>query len=168
MFEEVRSAIQSSSFGGWYRALAQREQRMVAAAAAVVVVAIVYGMIGRPSFEFRSTSVTRYQQQQAILAWMQDHEGEARNSARPGGNAERAQDASLLALVANSARDFNIRLTRYQPEGSGGVSVVLQQQSFDDVLRWTEQLTSAHQIEIIQANLDSQDEGLVNARFSIR
>ena len=169
MLENVRTTITRSGVGRWYAALAGRERAMVNAAAAVVVAGIVYGGIARPSWEYRQASVSRYQQQQAILTWMQSHEAEARRGAAAGGgNAARVQDASLLALVANTAREFDIRLTRYQPEGGGGVSVVLQEQSFNDVLRWTERLTSAHQIEIIQANLDSQDEGLVNARFSIR
>ena len=169
MFENLITSINDSSTVRWYKDLALREQRIVGAATALVVLAALYLGIVDPALDYRHDAVARYQQQQAYLGWMQAHEAEARRNARSGGNAQRTQDVSLLALIASTAREFGIVLTRYTPENNGGVSVVLQQQPFNDVLRWTDKLASAHQIQIVQANVDAQgDPGRVNARFSIR
>ena len=160
--------FRESQIGQRYHALNDRERTIVNVGIGLVLATIFYLAIFGPIYTFHDSAVTRYQAQRAQLDWMQTHEADARRQAR-GSPTQRVQDQSLLALVASTAREFNVRLTRYQPESSGGVSVVIQQQSFNDVLRWTQRLTSRHQIQIIQASVDAHGTaGLVNARFSIR
>ena len=48
------------------------------------------------------------------------------------------------------------------------MSVVVQEQPFNDVLRWMERLASQHGLQVVQASVDAHGGGRVNARFVIR
>jgi general secretion pathway protein M len=73
-----------------------------------------------------------------------------------------------LTLVANSAARAGLQLLRYQPEGGGGVSVVLQNQSFNALIGWLADLEQRDHVAVKQISIDAQSEpGLVNARINL-
>ena len=150
-----------------YLAMERRERLLLHIACSVGLAAILYVGAFSPAYDFRETALARYAQQQDRLDWMRAHEAEARkrNSEDPG---SASPNRSLLTLIDSTARDANVRLTRYRPESDGSVNVVIQQQPFNDVLRWTALLV-AEDLRILQAAIDAEDtEGIVNARVSIR
>ena len=49
---------------------------------------------------------------------------------------QRLPAGKAIAKVTNSAAQFNIVLSRLQPEADGTVSVSVEQQSFDKLIRW--------------------------------
>lgn len=74
----------------------------------------------------------------------------------------------MLTLVANSAARSGVQLLRYQPEGSGGVSVVLQNQPFNTVIQWLSDLEQTDHVGVKQISIDDQTEpGMVNARINL-
>ena len=166
--ERLRAVLRDTGFERRYRALDQRERLLMQVAGAVVLVAILYVAVFSPAYDFHQAALDRYAEQQYRLDWMRSHEPEARqransDEARPG-----AQGRSLLTLVDATARQANVRLTRYRPESDGSVNVVIQEQRFDDVLRWTGLLV-AENLRISQVSIDrAAEEGVVNARVSIR
>ena len=98
---------------------------------------------------------------------MRSHEDDARRRNDDAAVAG-APNRSLLTLIDATAREANVRLTRYRPESDGSVNVVIQQQTFNDVLRWTG-LLERENLRITQVAIDAEDtEGVVNARLSIR
>ena len=156
----------NGALAGRYRALSARERRLVAAGAVVGVAAILYGGVLAPVLAFHDEALARYNQQEAQFEWMLRNRAQAE---RGRGETEPAvRDQPLLTLIDGTAREFGLRLASYRSEGGGGVSVVVQQQAFDDILRWTEGLSSRHGLRVIQASIDGQGEGTVNARFVIR
>ena len=165
--ERWRAALRETGIEQRYRAMERRERLLLHIAGAVGLAAILYAGVFSPAYDFRESALARYAQQQDRLDWMRAHEAEARRrssddpaSARPG--------RSLLTLIDSTARDANVRLTRYRPESDGSVNVVIQQQPFNDVLRWTGLLV-AQDLHILQAAIDAEDaQGVVNARLSIR
>lgn len=165
--ERLQAALRETGFEQRYRAMERRERVLLHIAGAVGLVAILYAGVFSPAYEFRETALARYAQQQDRLDWMRAHETEARrrNSDQPGSVSP---NRSLLTLIDSTARDANVRLTRYRPDSDGSVNVVIQQQPFNDVLRWTGLLV-AQDLRILQAAIDAEDaEGIVNARVSIR
>ena len=165
--ERLRAIFRDTGVERRYRVLDPRERLLLHVAGSVALVAVLYVAVFSPAYDFRQAALDRYAEQQYRLDWMRSHEREARlradDAARPG-----AQGRSLLTLIDTTAREANVRLTRYRPENDGSVNVVIQEQRFDDVLRWTGLLV-AENLRISQVAIDgSAEEGIVNARVSIR
>ncbi|MCY3820731.1 MAG: type II secretion system protein GspM [Gammaproteobacteria bacterium] len=166
ILERLRAALRDTGLERRYRALEQRERLLLQVAGAVVSVAVLYAAAFSPAHDFRTAALARYEQQQSRLDWMLAHEAEARQKRDDANPA--ASNRSLLTLIDATARDANVRLTRYRPESDGSVNVVIRQQPFNDVLRWTGLLVG-EDLKILQAAIDAEDtEGMVNARLSIR
>ncbi|MYE11031.1 MAG: type II secretion system protein M [Gammaproteobacteria bacterium] len=158
--------LRASALARRYEELSARERRLVNIGGAVVTAAIVYLGVVDPVRTFHDDAVERHRQQQAQLEWMLRHRETAarQESAAP----QPARNQSLLTLIDQTAREFGLRLASYRSESGGGVSVVVQEQPFNDILRWTRTLASEHGIRVIQASIDGQGAGLVNARFVMR
>ena len=158
--------LRASPLARRYEELSARERRLVNIGAAVVAAAIVYLGVVDPVQRFHDEALARYHQQQAQFEWMLRHQGEAARQQSAAGQPVRNQ--SLLTLIDQTARGFDLRLASYRSESGGGVSVVVQEQAFNDILRWTRTLAAEHGIRVIQASIDGQGAGLVNARFVMR
>ena len=149
-----------------YEVLSARERRLVNLGAVVVAAAIGYLGVVSPALTFHDDALARYRQQESQLEWMRLHAGEARRRESTAGQPVRNQ--SLLTLIDRTAQEFDLRLASYRSQSGGGVSVVVQRQAFGGILRWTQRLASEHGIQVIQASIDGQGAGLVNARFVLR
>ena len=165
--ERLQVALRDTGFERRYRALDHRERLLLHVASAMVLVAVLYVAVFAPAYDFHHAALDRYAEQQYRLDWMRSHEREARlradDETLPG-----AHGRSLLTLVDATAREANVRLTRYRPENDGSVNVVIQEQRFDDILRWTKLLV-AENLRISQVAIDgAAEEGVVNAGVSIR
>ena len=164
--ERLRAAIEQSGMDRRYRALESRERLLLHIAGGVVIAAIMYAAAFSPAYQFRETSLARYALQLERLEWMRAHQADARR--RDDAESDTPPDRSLLTLVDATAREAGVRLTRYRPESDGSVNVVIQQQSFNDVLRWTGLLVREG-LAIVQVAIDAEaSEGMVNATLTIR
>jgi general secretion pathway protein M len=159
----------ASVAGRWLAGLESRDRLIVLSLAGLFAVAVLtLGVIG-PIHEWSSKQSARYERQLALLDWMRLNEAPARAAGRkaPGGAAATA-GGSLLTLVANTAAAQGIQLTRYQPEAGGGVSVVLQRQEFNAIVRWLTAMQREQQVRVRQLSIDAHGEpGLVNARINL-
>jgi general secretion pathway protein M len=166
MWTRIDNAFRASAAGRWYGALEANERTLVAGVAAFLGLAILYFAIWSPVADWSHRADARYQRQTAVLEWMQQKEKEARAAGqRSEGTPE---SGSLLTVVANSAARSGVQLLRYQPEGSGGVSVVLQNQPFNTVIAWLSDLEQRDHVAVKQISIDDQTEpGMVNARINL-
>jgi general secretion pathway protein M len=165
MWNRIDSAFRGSSAGRWFFALQANERTMVTALIASLVVAILYTSVWSPLSEWSNRADVQYQRQLAVLDWIRLHENEAKAA---GQRAEASRESgSLPTVVANSAARAGLQLLRYQPE-AGGISVVLQNQSFDALISWIADLEQTDHVAVKQISIDSQNEpGLVNARITL-
>ncbi len=164
MLSRIDSAFRESGAGRWFFGLQPNERTMVASLVAFIVVVVLYTTVWLPLSDWSNRADALYQRQIAVLDWMRLHENEAK-AAGQRSDATR-ESGSLLTVVANSAAHAGLQLLRYQPEGSGGVSVVLQNQSFDALIGWIAELGQGDHVTVKQISIDAQSEpGLVNARI---
>jgi general secretion pathway protein M len=165
MWNRLDSAFRGSSVGRWFYALQANERTMVTALVASLIVALLYTSVWSPLSEWSNRADALYQRQLAVLDWMRLHENEAKAA---GQRAEATRESgSLPTVVANSAARAGLQLLRYQPE-AGGISVVLQNQSFDALIAWIADLEQTDHVAVKQISIDSQNEpGLVNARITL-
>lgn len=164
MLERFDNAFRESAVGRWFATLEPNERTMVTVLAGFLAIVLVYLAIWRPLSEWSNRADALYQRQIAVLDWMRLHESEARAAGQRSDSTR--ESGSLLTVVANSAAQAGIQLLRYQPEGSGGVSVVLQNQPFNAVIAWVAQLQQEDHVTVKQISIDAQTEpGLINARI---
>src|SRR5215510_620411 len=133
MMDRLEAVFRGSSAGRWFSGLQPNERTMVMALVAFLVVVVLYTGVWSPLNEWSNGADARYQRQLAVLDWMHLHENEAKVAVQ---RADETREAgSLPTVVANSAARAGLQLLRYQPE-AGGISVVLQNQSFDALIAW--------------------------------
>jgi general secretion pathway protein M len=165
--EQIMTELRESAAGRWFDGLAQRDRQIVAGLALALALAIGFTFIWLPIHDWSAAAQERQQSETSLLEWMKANESAAREAGRSGGSTSGAGQGSLLTLVANSAAEAGIQLTRVQPEASG-VSVMLQNQPFSEVLRWLSRMVDQQQVTIRQVSIDRQSApGLVNARVTL-
>jgi general secretion pathway protein M len=166
MLQRIDNAFRASVAGRWFATLQPNERTMVTALAGFLVVTVLYLAVWRPITEWSHRADASYQRQLAVLDWMRLHESDARAAGQRSDSSH--ESGSLLTVVANSAAQAGLQLLRYQPEGSGGVSVVLQNQSFNSLIAWIAALERDDHVNVKQISIDAQDTpGLVNARITL-
>ena len=158
---------EQSAAGDYYRGLAPRDQRIVQGVGALLAAILLYALLWRPVDNWREANAARYADNVQLLQWLHDNEAQARQSSALG-TGGRAPGESLLAVVGNVARELGLTLSRFQPEGAGGVSVVLQEEEFDKVLRFVDSLESRHGLTVRQFSFDRQSPGHVTARLVVQ
>ena len=165
MWNRFDMAFRGSSAGRWFFGLQPNERTMVTALVAFLMVVVMYTSVWRPLHEWSSRADASYQRQLAVLDWMRLHENEAKAA---GQRADATRESgSLPTVVANSAAHAGLQLLRYQPE-AGGISVVLQNQSFDALIAWIADLEQTDHVSVKQISVDAQTApGMVNARITL-
>ena len=167
MIQRIETQFRESAAGKWFEGLIPRDRLVVMALAVALVLALAWVLIWQPVHDWSTAAQQRHEEQSALIEWMKMNELQARDAGRSAGSS-RSASGSLLTLVANSAAEAGIQLNRVQPEGGGGVSVVLQNQPFSEVLRWLGELSTRHQVTIRQVSIDKQPApGIVNVRVNM-
>jgi len=165
IFETFVSDLNSSSAGRWYAALDSRDTTIVQLVAGSLILLVLIVFIWMPVSGWSNSEVQRYRKSLALHEWIQSNEQRARQIS--GLNpAAQGNGESLLALISRSTKSSAITLLRFQEEGSGGVSVVLQEQVFNDIIVWLDKLEKQNRIQIKQLSIDAHPSpGKVNARI---
>ena len=152
-----------------YLALGPRDRRAVNIALAAALAALVHTGVVAPIIEYRAAGVAHYLAEQSRLEWMRAHQTRARGTGLEDTPQAAGAGSSLLTLVDSTAKAYELSLTRYQPDAAGGVTVVIEGQPFNAILRWAERLRTEHGLHIATASVHGQAEaGHVNARFLMR
>lgn len=158
----------TSGVGRWYAGRESNEQRVIAALAVLIVLALLWLMVYKPISDWHAMADNRYQNAQATLDWMRANEDRARSVARSsqgGGGGGR----SLLPAITRSAQSQGIQINRLQPEANGVVSVSIQGQPFNEVLRWLHQLQENNGVTVLRLAVDAdQRPGIINAQIRLQ
>ncbi len=155
-----------SAAGRWYYGREASERMIIAALAALIVLTLIWLLLWKPIADWQSVTHNRYDNAQATLTWLQDNEQKAKASA---GSRAGAQDRSVMRVITQAANGQNLKLSRVQPESAGGVSVVLQDQPFNDVLLFVAQLVENNGVTVTRAAIDGSGlPGRVNAQIRFK
>lgn len=160
-FDSFRNVWARSGLKRRYESLAARERLLVRLCVGLVAALVLYAGIDS-LLDFRRDAVARYLNEQRDLEWMKRNQHRVSRSDGGGGTGE------LLSTVVNStAAQFGFRPRRTQTE-TEGVSARIEAEQFDKVLRWAHALETRHGVEITRADIDLNEPGRVDARFSLR
>lgn len=145
-------------------ALAPRERLLIGVCLAALGAALLYSL-ATSLVGFRSDALARYARERGDLEWMQANRGAAVAARRAGSGAP--EPGAAISTISAAARDVGLPLRRIQPEASG-ISVQVEAQPFAKVIGWTSDLETTHGVQIVNARIDRHDDGVVNARFTLR
>lgn len=153
-----------------YRNYAMREPNeriIILVVLGLVLASLLYLLLWKPIAGWSTAAQGAHERAQTLNDWMLANESNARASASESSSRAPSSEG-LLTIVSRTADKAQLKLTRFQPD-SNGVSVVLQKQAFNDVLRWLDMLETDERVLVVQASVDADSlSGRVNARFSLR
>ena len=154
---------QNTSIGRWYYGLQASEARLVQCAGVVFIIVCGYLGLWQPAELFRDFEVRKLQNEIAGLDWMRANETNVRDRV-----ADSSSTSDInLANVSNTAQRFQIPLVRIQSVPSGGISIQIEGQRFNNLLRLLDALQQEYGMRVTTVSIDKSGEGLVNARISL-
>ncbi|MEM7079814.1 MAG: type II secretion system protein M [Pseudomonadota bacterium] len=167
MIARLTESLQASALGAWYRQKEQNEQRIILAVGCAILATILWAGIWQPLNDWRGSEVKRQNTATQLLDWVKRNQQQAqaatRSASRNGGPGR-----ALIPIITRVAKANDIAIKGIKPESNGIISVSLQQQSFNDVVKWVAQLEENNGIVVQRANFDSGDAvGYVNARLRL-
>jgi general secretion pathway protein M len=157
----------ASGPGRWYSGREHNEQRMIAGLAMAIAVAVLWLAVWKPISDWRAVAHNQHQNAQAELDWVRANEARARALARS--SAPAGTERSLLPIITRSAESQGIQVNRVQPEANGIVSVAIQGQPFNQLLRWLYQLEENNSVSVLRLAVDADAQpGIVNAQIRLQ
>ena len=166
-FDETLANLRRSGAGRWFYGRERNEQLIIAGLAALVLVSLLWVAVWKPVSDWQVVEANRHDNAQQLIDWLRKNEQAAKQASRNNAQANQSGRA-LIPIITRAADAHELRLNRLQPESNGVISVVLQQQSFNQIIRWIAQLNENNGVSIERASFDSQDSpGYVNAQLRL-
>lgn len=121
-----------------FKALSEREQRLVLAAAAALAVLLFYFLVWSPLNQSIARNQAAIASQQELLTWVQKN---ANRVQQLKGSASKSNkfNGSLTQAVNQSASRVNISIARMQPQGEE-LQVWVDEAPFNQVVAWLQGL----------------------------
>jgi len=160
--------LRSTGLGKWYFERERSEQRILAAVAILVIVSLFWASIWKPVSDWQQVQANRQHNAQKLLDWLEQNKQAAQQASKsdsPNGNGSRG----IIPVITQAAEAQSLKLTRLQPDANGIVNVVLQEQRFNEIIKWVQQLVEKNEISIDRATFSSQtNPGYVNAQLRLQ
>lgn len=135
----------------WWQTLQPREQQLVRWAGVVSLIAVFYFGLWQPLHQYRSDRQGAATSAAEQLAWLQSklpHISSNANSSRGS--------ASLNDVVARSAAQFGIKVSRMQPQNEQ-LQLSIDDLSFEQLLRFINHLQAEQGVQLVQLDIASTD-----------
>lgn len=145
--------------------LQPRERQTLLGGGIALALILVYGLVIDPFQQELARLEKSVEAQTVELAWMQQSAAEVKRLRASNPAARNGAGGSLMSRVDASARSTGLSgaIREIKPEGQG-VRVRLEQVSFDDMLRWFDQLSASQGVTVAGLVMERLPEpGRVNA-----
>lgn len=143
--------------------LSLRDQTMLVVLAAALLLYMLYQLLWHP---LAKSNADLAQQNAAVaqsLANMNQLAAQYRELQKASGPGSASQGETLTQLVDETVASNQLQMSRFQPGSSGDVQVRFDNASFDQVLRWLNELESKHGVTLREFGVSpGSGPGLVN------
>lgn len=153
----------------WFAELQPRERMLVIAGAVAAGLLFFYAAVWDPLVSGASAKAVAVEEQQKLLAWMQQAAADVKRlrpaSAAP---AQIPGGQSLLGIIDQTSKSegLGVAVKRVKPEGENKVGVWMEEASFDDMVRWIENLHRTYGVQVENITIDRKNmPGKVDARI---
>jgi general secretion pathway protein M len=168
VLNNLQQQFAASAIGRWYYGREPQERTIIAALSVAMAILLLWALVWKPIDDWSEIEDNRYRNAQSLLDWMQANEARARAVAKAQQTGTGGQ-RSLLPTITSTAAVEGLNLNRLQPESNGAVSVVLQAQPFNALVRWLDKLQSENAITIQRVSVDAEGQpGYVNAQLRLQ
>lgn len=159
-------ALKVSSVGRWYYGRERQEQIIISALGLLIFASLLWAGVWKPVSDWQTVAQNRQQNAEQLIYWLRANEQAAIQASKSNGQSSGSR--ALIPLITRAAQAHDLKLNRLQPESNGVISIVLQQQSFNQIMQWIAQLQENNNISVKRASFDSQDAaGYVNAQLRL-
>ncbi|MBQ0729146.1 MAG: type II secretion system protein M [Oleispira antarctica] len=136
------------SFNLWYGSQSGRDQKIVKAISAFIALCLVIVLFVQPFLAKQTLYQAKLDKSLATYELL------ASNAHKFQGQVSSEQsNGPILAVVTQQAKQSNINLKRFEPDGDG-LRIWVEDAIFDDAIRWLEELNQKHGIQIKQINVE--------------
>lgn len=167
----IKEAFLGTPVYRWYEQKSRTDQRILRLLLILSLGLFLFIGVCQPISEFQSAERVRASTNQGLFEWIAVNRNELSlaSQLQASGSSGPASDGPTIARITNSAAQFNIVLSRLQPEADGSVSVAVEQQSFNQVMLWLGELEQTQGYVVARGSIDQGNEpGLVNGQFRFR
>ncbi|KEQ18069.1 hypothetical protein GZ78_10860 [Endozoicomonas numazuensis] len=134
--------------------LSNRDQKALSLLSLFVLAVMVYLLLWQPLSQWSVTAKQDFQHQRTVNQWVAGHIHQATVQPEPVAK----EHSDLPSLITQSAKSFELSLSRVQP-GSNGLSVWLEQAPYPALLQWLEELEINQQLRFEQVRIDRLEAG---------
>jgi len=167
---QASEALKSTAAHRWYTEKSRNDQRVLKLLLLLTLALSFVLGIWLPVSEFEERQRARASASEGLFEWITLNRNElSRASIQNSASGSTQSTGPTIANITNSAAEFDIVLSRLQPEADGTVSVSVEQQSFDGLIAWIAALEQKERYIVERGSIDGSGEpGLVNAQFRFR
>ncbi len=146
------------AFTTWWLSLQPREQQLVKIAGVFISIGLFYAAIWQPIHQARSDSELKAKAAAEQLSWLQSRLPLLTQ------NSAVASSGSINDIVAQTAPQFKIKVSRMQPQNDQ-LQLSLEDVPFEQLLRWLTELQTKHGVQLLQLDIAvSEVPGTVRVR----
>lgn len=143
----------------WWQTLQPREQQLVRWAGVVSVIAVFYFGVWQPLHQYRAERQLAASSAAEQLAWLQTKLPQITSNATVSRGA-----ASLNDVVARSASQFKVTVSRMQPQNEQ-LQLSIDDLPFETLLRFINHLQSEQGVQLVQLDIaTTETPGTVRVR----
>ena len=149
----------------YYSGMDYREQLLVNSMTIFLVAFFVITQVIVPSINFKEHAKQRYQSAQKDLQWMRQN-----LPSRPASQVVFiGGDQSMITKVSGAAKSTQLMFKRYDTLDDDRLRVVIERQSFKQLLVWLQYLEKNYAISVVDISVEKEgDTGFVNARVLLQ
>lgn len=145
----------------WLQSLSDSEQKLVKFGAVFFVIFMLYLVVSTVNSGV-TESQRKLKQQQELNSWATEQISIVKSSA---GGSQKSFSGSMTQVVNSTARQFNIRIARLQPQKNDMVKVGVEDVGFNRLMKWLAELQSKHSVRVENIDFAKADEpGMVKVR----
>lgn len=131
----------------WWQTLQPREQQLVRWAGVVSVIAVFYFGLWQPLHQYRDDRQLAAQSAADQLTWLQTKLPQISTTSSAGRGS-----ASLNDVVARSAAQFSIKVSRMQPQNEQ-LQLSIDDVPFEQLLRFINHLQTEQGVQLVQLDI---------------
>ncbi|ARN75600.1 type II secretion system protein GspM [Oceanicoccus sagamiensis] len=167
MLASLKSSALYQQFDQRFSEFSPRDQLAIKVLAAFfAIIILVYGVLV-PASQYQQDAQAHYRSSLESYRWMQANQGAFAQASQQ--RSQRDPGQSLLGIANKTSKSYQLSFKRYQPVGEAGLSLWLDNVSFNSLVMWLERLDKKYGISVSEIAVERQpDKGLVNVRLVLQ
>lgn len=109
-----------------------------------------------------------YQSEFEEMLWVKEQGETIRSKRESIISTETTGNDTLVSIVTSTAKNHDLVVSRYRPDGDAGVQLWIEDSPVSDILQWIDELLSVHSVKVSGLSLSKSDQlGYANIQLDI-